>query len=168
MSGENDNVNMIRLSVPGTLPYRDVVLRAVASMCRLVRSGVEEEQKADHRVPVSNFDDKIVSAVGEAFNNIAVHGYSTTRPGHVEVEIEVDSDCLTIRMLDTGRGFDPSSEPQPDLESLPESRMGLYIVREFMDAVTYRRGVSPAPNVLTLTKRYFRAVGAPDSKRKSG
>lgn len=167
MSGENDNVNMIRLSVPGTLTYRDLVLRAVASMCRLVRSGVEKEQETDHPEPVANFDDKIVSAVGEAFNNIALHGYSVSRPGHVELEVEFDHDALTIRMLDTGKAFDPMSEPAPDLESLPESHMGLYIVRAFMDEVTYSRGVFPAPNVLTLTKRYFRRANEAGSKGAS-
>lgn len=72
----------------------------------------------------------------------------------MDVEFEIDRDALTIRLFDTGKGFDPLNEPKPDLASLPESHMGLFIVREFMDEVTYRRGVSPLPNVLTLTKRY--------------
>ena len=122
-------------------------------MCRLLRSEVEQE--ASHPRDVANFDDKIVSAVGEAFNNIALHAYSGAEAGNVDVELEVDRDSLTIRLLDTGKGFDPLNEPKPDLDSLPESRMGLYIVRECMDEVTYRRGTSSAPNVLTLSKRYL-------------
>lgn len=124
-------------------------------MCRLVRSGVTKEQEASHPAHDASFDDKIVSAVGEAFNNIALHGYSKSSPGRVDIELEVEGDALTIRLFDTGRGFDPLSEPKPDLASLPESHMGLYIVREFMDEVSYRRGVAPLPNVLTLTKRYL-------------
>jgi serine/threonine-protein kinase RsbW len=150
-----DEMDMVRLSVPGTLQYRDVVLRVVASVCRLLRSGVQGEQEADHRKPVADFDDKIVSAVGEAFNNIAIHGYSGGRRGNAALELAIDRDLLTIRLVDTGDGFEPADMQAPDMKSLPESHMGLVIMRECMDEVSYVRGVAPAPNVLTLTKRYF-------------
>ncbi len=93
--------------------------------------------------------------MGEAFNNVAIHAYRDLSPGTVELEIEARPDSLTIRMSDTGRCFEPSVERTPDLATLPESHMGLYIVRSFMDQVTYRPSTSAAgPNVLTLTKRY--------------
>jgi len=128
-------------------------------MCRLVRSGVQKEQETSHLRTEANFDDKIVSAVGEAFNNIALHGYSGSHRGDVDIELEINRDVLIIRLFDTGKGFDPLGEPGPDLDDLPESHMGLFIVKEFMDEVTYFRGVSPSPNVLTLTKRYFLHAG---------
>jgi len=139
--------------VPGSLRYRDVVLRVVASACRLMRSmaiGKQEPSRDQHQ-----FDDEVVSAVGEAFNNVAIHAYRDLSPGAVELELELRSDSITIRMSDTGRRFEPGVERTPDLASLPESHMGLYIVRSFMDQVTYRPGgTAAAPNVLTLTKRY--------------
>jgi serine/threonine-protein kinase RsbW len=61
--------------------------------------------------------------------------------------------------MDTGSDFDPSREAMPDLSMLPESHMGLYIMRSFMDEVTYSAGKPPTrPNVLTLTKRYVAAA----------
>jgi serine/threonine-protein kinase RsbW len=39
--------------------------------------------------------------------------------------------------------------PNPDLDSLPESGLGIFIMRSCMDDVTY---VSGAPNVLSMTK----------------
>ena len=106
------------------------------------------------------FDDKVVSAVGEAFNNVAIHAYRDLSPGSVDVELELRPDGITIRMADTGRHFEPKGEKLPDLTTLPESHMGLYIVRSFMDEVTYRPGGAVgARNVLTLTKRYAPAVG---------
>jgi serine/threonine-protein kinase RsbW len=104
---------------------------------------------------VEDFDDKVVSAVGEAFNNIAIHAYSGSMSANAELEFAIAHDSLTIRLFDTGHGFDPSSEFEPDLDTLPESHMGLMIMRACMDEVAYLRGVAPAPNVLTLTKRYF-------------
>jgi len=122
-------------------------------MCRLVRSGVLLEQEASQSRLSENFDDKIVSAVGEAFNNIVLHGYSGSQCGEVDIEIEVQKDAVTIRLFDTGKEFDPLSKPEPDLDGLPESQLGVFIMRKFMDDVTYRKGVPPSPNVLTLTKR---------------
>ena len=146
---------MVRLSVPGTLPYRDVVLRVVASVCRLMRSRMEAEQEASHARRVADFDDKVVSAVGEAFNNIAIHAYAGGTAGEARLELGFDRDCLTIRLLDTGIGFDLSQESGDGLETLRESHMGIVIMRACMDDVTYYRGDPPTPNSLTMTKRYF-------------
>jgi len=136
-------------------------------MCRLVRSGVPQEQEASHAALDENFGDKIVSAVGEAFNNIVLHGYAGSHRGEVVMEIEVSDSAMTVRLLDTGKGFDPLSEPEPDLDSLPASQLGLYIMRKCVDDVTYRLGVPPSPNVLTLTKRLLRDAGEEDSRRPS-
>lgn len=154
-SGIND-MDMIKLSVPGTLLYRDVVLRVAASSCRLVRSialGTRDKQEASRER--QSFDDQVVSAVGEAFNNVAIHAYRGCAAGTVELQFEISAEGITIRILDTGAGFEPADEQPPDLASLPESHMGLYIVRSFMDAVSYERGNPPTrPNTLTLSKRY--------------
>lgn len=104
------------------------------------------------------FDDRVVSAVGEAFNNVAIHGYRGRRPGTVSLELELIRDGIRIRLTDTGAVFDPSGAPVPHLASLPESKMGLFIIRSCMDTVTYEQGTPPTrPNVLTLTKHYERA-----------
>lgn len=160
---------MVKLSVPAMLPYRDVVLGAVASMCRLVRSGVPPEQEASHPKLDENFERKLVSAVGEAFNNIVLHAYAGSHRGKVDMEIEIQNDAVTIRLLDTGKGFDPFDKPEPDLDSLPESQLGLYIMKKFVDGMTYQQGVPPSPNVLTLTKRLFPdADDAAHSRTRSG
>lgn len=158
---------MVRLSVPGTLIYRDVVLRVVASVCRLVRSGVEEKQEASHGTHVADFDDKVVSAVGEAFNNIAQHAYGGSAGGDARLELIYERDLLTIRMYDTGKGFNLSEELGQDLELLRESHMGLEIMRACMDEVRYSPGDSRSPNVLTMTKRYLTPEGTTGAAKRS-
>jgi serine/threonine-protein kinase RsbW len=130
---------VIHVRIPGSLRYRDLAVRAVAAASKLVGTGDR------------NFDDEVVSAFGEAFNNVAMHAYADRPPGDVEIEIEVGGDYLTIRVKDRGASFCVEDVPDPDLESLPESGMGIYIMRSFMDEVTYRPG---DPNVLSMTKRY--------------
>jgi serine/threonine-protein kinase RsbW len=152
-----DDIDIVRLSVPGTLLYRDVVLRVVASFCRLARVDPSTKQETSRVASDLDFDDKVVSAVGEAFNNVAIHGYRGRPPGNVMLELELVGDGVRIRLIDSGAVFDPSSEPMPNLASLPESHMGLFIIRSCMDTVEYRAGKPPAiPNVLTLTKCYAR------------
>ncbi len=146
-------MDIVRLSVPGTLLYRDVVLRVVASVCRLVRHRAEMTQEPSHR-DLTGFDDKVVSAVGEAFNNIVLHAYAGL-PGKAELELAFEMDTLTVRMLDTGAGFDFSTERGQGHETLRESHMGLEIMQACMDEVTYARGGPTTPNVLTMTKRYL-------------
>jgi serine/threonine-protein kinase RsbW len=149
-------MDIIKLSVPGTLLFRDVVLRVTASTCRLARAMAHPNQEQEASREDHAFDDKVVSAVGEAFNNVAIHAYRGSAAGTVQLEFEIHTDGITIRLLDTGLAFEPAEVQTPDLSTLPESRMGLYIVRSCMDEVGYQRGVLPAaPNVLTLTKRYL-------------
>ena len=135
---------MIRLKVPGALKYRDLAVRAVAAACKLVGND-------DGNAPGDKqFTDQVVSAFGEAFNNTAIHSYRGRTTGDVDIEIEIGDDFITIRVLDFGNSYDFSSVPEPDLENLPESGMGLFIIRSFMDEVSYTAG---APNILSMTKR---------------
>lgn len=101
------------------------------------------------------FDAQVVSALGEAFNNVAIHGYAGRTPETVSFEIEAEPDGICIRMMDTGKSFDFTRSEPPDLASLPESGMGLFIIRSFVDSATYEPGDPPErPNVLSITKRY--------------
>lgn len=111
------------------------------------------------------FENKVVSAVSEAFNNIAIHGYSEGAAGDVEIEFRVSDVAIAIALYDTGRGYDPASVSSRAPGALPESHMGLFIIDSFMDEVHYRRAESTgAPNVLTLEKRLTRIVPASAKK----
>jgi serine/threonine-protein kinase RsbW len=139
---------LIRLSVPGTLEFRDVAMRVVASACKLLRPAGGADARADE------FDHQVVSAFGEAYNNVAIHGYRGVAPGDVTVELEAASDELVIRLLDRGRSYEmPDRAATPD--ELPERGMGLYIIQSFMDRVEYTPGRDTgADNTLLMSKRW--------------
>lgn len=172
------SVVMIRLSVPGTLKYRALVLRVVASSCKLLRSEAQGLQEASHELHHElhgeEFDAQVVSAIGEAFNNIAIHGYGRASAGDVQdVQIEIGPlpDGIELCMMDHGVTFDLSlaepTRPSNEPDQLPESGMGLFIIRSFMDTVAYRASTGPEqPNVLRLTKRFppHDSVAAPAAK----
>ena len=127
---------MIRAQIPAELQYRDLAIRLVASACKLVPSAG------------GGFFNEVISAFGEAFNNVILHGGEPGAPG-IEIALDPRADRLVIQLQDHGRSFDPRTAPEPDLESLPEGGMGVFIMRSFMDEISYQAG---PPNTLTMTK----------------
>jgi len=147
----NSERALIRLTVLGILEHRDVVLRAVSAACKLVTP--------DPRGPQWNeFQQQVVSAVSEAFNNLVLHGYRGKPDGRVDLAIKTGNGRIQIELRDWGKGFDLNAVPTPQLDALPESGMGIFIMRSFM-AVAYRKG---RPNLLTLSKQLETAEPAID------
>jgi len=133
---------VISLQVPALLTYRDVAMRVVSASCKIFAQNLKSTDP-------QKFQEEIVSAAGEAFNNTVLHAYRGRVDGRVTIEVEPKADLLEIRIIDNGTSFDLSAVPTPELDDLPESGMGLFIIRSFMDDVAYRSG---PPNVLYLRK----------------
>ncbi len=137
--------NVVILEVPGIIECRDMVLRTVSAACKLVMPDARTQGSI-----YSEFTNQIISAVGEAYNNIVLHGYAGREPAPIALRIENCRDWMRIVIKDFGISFDPAQATSPDLASLPESGLGVFIMRSFVDEVTYSAG---SPNVLTLFKR---------------
>jgi serine/threonine-protein kinase RsbW len=138
---------LIRLHVPGSLEYRDLAIRVVAAACKLVGG---DERRRGAVTPWADFDSQVISAFSEAFNNAALHNYRNRPLGELEIEVETERDRITIRLADYGESFDLAQVAAPDLDALPESGLGIYIIQSFMDEVVYRSG---ARNVLSMSKQ---------------
>lgn len=139
----------VRVEVPGELAYRHVVLRAVEAVCEVaIKRMGRREDLAD------GFTHQVVSAVGEAFNNVAVHCYRNRQTDIVRMAMSIEADRLILVLEDYGSSFDPLSARLPDLAELPESGLGIFIMRSLMDEVSYRAG---SPNKLVLSKRFAKA-----------
>jgi anti-sigma regulatory factor (Ser/Thr protein kinase) len=145
----------IRLSVPGTLRYRDLAVRIVAEAARLVSCSTQRAPNdpldTDVRDP---FDTAVVSAFAEIFNNVAIHAYQRKGGGTIEIAITPHERELVIEVKDHGDPFDLDEVPplpsELDAESLPEGGMGIHIAKTMLDEVTYEPG---PPNLWRLCKR---------------
>ena len=146
----------IRLSVPGTLRYRDLAVRIVAEAARLVSCSAQRapNDPLDHDVR-DPFDTAVVSAFMEIYNNVAIHAYKRKGGGSIEIAIAPNERELIIEVRDTGSPFDIDGvAPLPDeldAEALPEGGMGIHIAKTMLDEVTYEPG---PPNLWRLCKRY--------------
>ena len=126
------------LRFPALLEYRSVAIDLVSALIQQV-AGADRD-----------FRNEVVTAFGEAFNNIVIHGYRGRSDGMLDLEAEMAPDQITLRLIDTGRAVDFSEVEPPDLTSMPESGMGIFLIHALVDEVVYRGG---SPNVLSLMKR---------------
>ena len=93
----------------------------------------------------------------EAVNNAIVHGHGSDPALQVRILLEVTADTLTVAVRDHGTGLDPAvlqqaSGPNPyegaELEGLPESGLGFWLIRQGTDRLDYRK--DPDGNWLSL------------------
>lgn len=78
----------------------------------------------------------------EALNNIIKHAYSGNNDKIIDVTVRKNSDYLEFELRDEGKpreklvinelNFDPH-----DIDNLPESGMGLFIIKQLMDEINY-------------------------------
>ena len=151
-------VDVIQFSVPADLAYREMTTRAVETACKVAQ--------AKHVHLPESYTHELVSAIAEAFSNVVIHAYEDHARGDVVVMLRSYADRVEIELQDHGSSFDPRSVPEPVMETLPESGMGLFIIQSFVDELLYQPG---SPNRMVLVK-YFadpkeRAVVRTDTTR---
>ncbi len=130
------------LSVPGRLDQIEVI-------GRLVDQGAQE----------AGFDDLTSYccqlAVGEACENIILHGYGEEGLGDIEIQVDSNPGQLSITLCDTAPPFNAAKKPtdeELDQVDPPIGGLGLKIIHKVMDRIEYsRRGNQ---NQLTLFKIY--------------
>lgn len=93
-------------------------------------------------------------AIEEVITNIIVHGYKKTG-GEIHLSCSITRNRIGIQITDTAPPFDPLSIPEPVLEGDMDERkiggLGVYLLRQLMDDITYR--YENGNNILTLEKR---------------
>ena len=88
--------------------------------------------------------------------NIVNYGFEDDGGEHaIQIILDSGPESLTMEIIDNGRAFDPLTEtPAPDLDSdvgdRPIGGLGVYLVKQYMDALEYRR--SDGRNHLKLVK----------------
>jgi len=93
-------------------------------------------------------------ALEEAVTNVIMYAYPEGADGLVEVEAILKPKELEFIITDSGKPFDPTAAPEADTtlsaENRPIGGLGIYLVRNIMDSVKYKR--NDGKNILSMTK----------------
>ncbi len=94
-------------------------------------------------------------ALDELLANELSHGMAGRDAGSVTVEVELDQERVTVTITDDGPSFDPFRQAAPDttlsVDERPIGGLGIHLVRELMDEVSYQR--RDEHNVVVLVKQ---------------
>jgi sigma-B regulation protein RsbU (phosphoserine phosphatase) len=91
----------------------------------------------------------------DLLNNVITYAFEDQEDHLIEVTLAADKQRLIVTVSDDGVEFDPFLRSEPDIESDIEDRqvggLGIHLVRNLMDDLSYRR--IDGRNVTTLMKR---------------
>ena len=136
-------MDRLSITVPCHLRYRDAVGALIQQVCnRLEQNGA-----------TGGLGYQVVSAFNEAFNNLAQYAYDPDHGGVVDVLLELSPEQLTVELQDTGKTFEYDTIESPDLDALPETGLGIFIIRSFMSDVSYQPGGDGRKNRFRMTRR---------------
>jgi anti-sigma regulatory factor (Ser/Thr protein kinase) len=76
-------------------------------------------------------------AAGEICNNVIKHAYAGEPGRPIALALRALDDRVVIEVEDEGTPYDPRGYTPPDLDAVPESGMGLFLVRRSVDEVEF-------------------------------
>ena len=131
------------LQVPSSTENLALIREFVSSTAR--QAGFDEKDTG-----------KLELAVDEACANVIEHAYGHDVSKEVVVRVRLSDETLSIDIEDTGKGFDPNSVNQEELEQLINKRktggLGMRLIKTLMDEVRYE--IEPGKrNALYMMKR---------------
>jgi sigma-B regulation protein RsbU (phosphoserine phosphatase) len=90
----------------------------------------------------------------ELLTNIISYAYQDNKEHDIGIKVELSTDRLKVSMVDEGIPFNPLGVETPDTELPLEERkiggLGIHLVRNMMDKVSYRRRIDK--NVITVVE----------------
>ena len=118
----------IRIDIPASYTYLNVLGLCLQGVLERV------EGLSDRASTIYN----IQLAAHEICTNIVGHAYAD-QSGRIAITIVLMRDPLrvVIELCDSGRPFDPSQVPAPDLDTAQVHGYGLFLVHSLMDDVSY-------------------------------
>ncbi len=124
----------------------------VPEISRSIRDFLKGEEVEEHICNAAEI------CLVETLNNIIKHAYQEDHSSFIDISVRKNSDYLELLMVDEGKpreslvvhdlDFDPN-----DIQNLPESGMGLFIIKQLMDEMNYYS--VNGKNYFTLKKWFY-------------
>jgi serine/threonine-protein kinase RsbW len=91
----------------------------------------------------------------EWFINIVKYGYGDKSEHQIQIGVDFRNNVLRLIIIDDGKPFNPLEYPLPDLQKPLEERkiggVGLHLIQNLMDTISYSR--QNETNILVLEKK---------------
>lgn len=98
---------------------------------------------------------ELTLALEEIATNIISYGYQDNAEHIISISIDKNNSNLITQIKDDGVPFNPLEVPPPDLnkelDQMEPGGLGIHLVKNVMDEVSYRR--EQGLNILTLVKK---------------
>jgi serine/threonine-protein kinase RsbW len=96
----------------------------------------------------------LLLSVTEATTNAIMHANKCDLDKKVIIDVTDTGDKLIVKIIDEGKGFDPAKVPDPTNPEnlLKDSGRGIYLMRFYMDEVTYNITSKGTETILVLYK----------------
>ncbi|MDM8531704.1 ATP-binding protein [Anaerolineales bacterium HSG25] len=123
------NPHIIRLDIPATHQYLNVVTDCINAMLSRANVSIQNEQTSYN----------ITLAVQELCTNIVNHAYAG-QSGRIQIGLKVvpETKTLTVELQDTApTSFDVSQQAEPTLDKPQVHGLGLWLVQQMIDEVVY-------------------------------
>ena len=96
---------------------------------------------------------RVVLAVDEALTNIIRHAYAGRHDGRIEIAMRASDQEMSIVIRDYGHVVHPAAIRSRDLDDVRPGGLGVHIMRECMDEVSYAPAGDGPGTVLTMSKK---------------
>jgi serine/threonine-protein kinase RsbW len=91
----------------------------------------------------------------ELFTNVVSYGFDNNSAQQVDLTLKLSDDHIQATMVDSGRPFDPTKPPDPELDLPLEEQdiggLGIFLARKYVNDLQYRR--EGEKNIITLVKK---------------
>ena len=131
----------VEISFPSLVEYLNLIHTVTDEMARL--AGFDGDESLN-----------ISLAVREAATNALIHGNERDASKFVRVSYGIQNGTLEVDIKDEGTGFDPGkvADPRDPSNVARTSGRGIFLMRSFMDEVTFQKGNASGMEVRLIKK----------------
>lgn len=152
---QSDDITILCCSLdylPDEQDCRKIVLHNRIEEIGRMATFLEEMGEELNLSPEVSFN--IHLALEEAVSNVIMYAYPQGEEHAFALTVRHVDNRLIFKIIDTGKEFDPTRQPDADvtlsLEERPIGGLGIFLIRRIMQAVEYRRVGDK--NILTMVK----------------
>jgi len=145
LTDKETGMDILELTFPSSTRYVRVAAQFAANTGSLFCRDVTDAEA------VKKFLSVLELVVSEACTNAVKHGAGPDGKKDIIIKICLDDEAMVIKVKNFNEPFDFGSVEAPHLESHPESGYGIFLMRSFMDEVSYDH--QDGWNCITMIKR---------------